>query len=339
VAQSINTRLPAAPPPYPPRSAPAAEQAPAADKFQPSSGIHEQTLADGSRLVTADNGMSLRDLGGNHQLQLPGHEQVLWTDDHQVVGTGPQGAFPVQSFLDDSGKEYGFGFERPDGTHVSLNTLDMSEVYQDRCHTLTQSIDATNEEYLLTRHPDASGNELANKLYLSNQGQIVSLEGNNDGLQVSRLGISFQDSNGRLSAQFPQPLAFDPQGPLAAPVAPPPPPAPAPVVRPPVPVYTAPLAFTPSPSFTPGPLPFAQTPTYAQPPQPALPDWREYLTPAAGYAAPDLGTPKNPYSLVYSDSRNRRESEHLERGWGGGCGPRPGAGGGPGDGWHHHEHW
>jgi hypothetical protein len=183
-------------------SDPAPAPAPAPNPWSPTNqiGVFRQELPNGGAEVAALNGVTLIGVGANNLLQTPTGEQIVWSDPAHAIGTSSQGTFDVRTFTDSAGALSGYGYTRPDGSTVSLNTHDLSVVYQTADGGLAQNMDADGSQHITAG---------AQQVFLDAQGTPHQLAGQ---CNLSQYGLSYQGTDGApVSIRFPVPLRFAPE--------------------------------------------------------------------------------------------------------------------------------
>jgi hypothetical protein len=211
--------------PQPIQSAPT--EAPIADTFvapAPPSLASQASTIPGTQFaqsptggtLTADNGLALRQDGGNYQLKLPGGDQIVWDGKNQPVGVGADGAFKVESHLDQAGLSTGYSYQAKDGTEVFINRDDMSVVYRNQKDGVTQHLDSEGGQFIVAKnnYKGSSGDAtMEQQIYIDPKGQVHNLKGDPDGLLVSKTQVSFKNpTNWQVAARLPRPLDFTPTG-------------------------------------------------------------------------------------------------------------------------------
>ena len=199
-----------------------------------SEGVVMHELGGGVAEAQTDSGLAINFSGGHQSVKLPGGDEIFHSfGDGALKGQVGGQEVEVQPFLDETGGVYGYGYNRPDGTRVTVNLEDFTYVLENKYGNVTQSVGPDGSQVISMRsdfrNPQGRITKLEQNVYVGADGQVEGLGKNQDGLQVSGKEISFRNPAGlKISADLP--LAFNKplSGDLAAPTAPAaPPPTPA----------------------------------------------------------------------------------------------------------------
>lgn len=206
-----------------------ADQGLASKKIAEGVVMHE--LGDGVAETRTDSGLAVNFSDQHQHIKLPGGDEIFHSfADNALTGQVGGQQVEIEPYQNPDGAVYGYGYNRPDGTRVTVNLEDLTYVLQNKHGNVTQSIGPDGGQVIHLRsdfrNPQGKITKLEQNVFVAPDGQVESLGKAQEGVQVSGKEISFRNPNGlKISADLPSPLTLPLSGELAAP-APAPTPAP-----------------------------------------------------------------------------------------------------------------
>lgn len=198
-------------------------------------GVIMHELGDGVAETRTDSGLAVNFSDQHQHIKLPGGDEIFHSfADNALTGQVGGQAVEIEPFQNPDGAVYGYGYNRPDGTRVTVNLEDLTYVLQSKHGNVTQSIGPDGGQVIHLRSdfrdPKGKISKLEQNVFVAPDGHVESLGKSQDGVQVSGKEISFRNPNGlKITADLPSPLSMPLSGDLAAPAPPPPAPTPPPV--------------------------------------------------------------------------------------------------------------